>query len=332
MDRLYGKLHEDNTFILHGNKSLITGQLNKNNTIEGVNYSALMGRGDKLNNKEVSYNEKYISIPIIKKTEDNIYIFNETNVHATGSIGNKKYAIVHTTEQGNTNILKWAFIDCEDLEYTNFDFCTSITFNESFGDFYNLDGDYLLCNDTTIYDDENDIDKWMYITLDNIDDYIYDFKYLFIGSTVLTCYTDINKIIICYNNDEKQVFENITNIHDCIYLKCNSDISTITKIYLKLSKSDKPLCKNQCGGSADILCNTCDGDSFCTKCNGSGLYEGTDCTKCNGKKMCIDCNGRGYIFVDFEINDEIHQENKIGIASINIEARKYPDKGFAVYE
>ena len=38
------------------------------------------------------------------------------------------------------------------------------------------------------------------------------------------------------------------------------------------------------------------------------------------------------MYVDYEINQDIHQKNKIGIASVGIEARKYVDEGFAVYE
>lgn len=332
MERLYGQLYEDNTFILHGNNTLITGHLNKNNTIDGVSYYTLTGLGNKSNNKKVLYNKKYISIPIIQKTENNEHIFDMNKEHANGHIGNKEYAIIHITEQGNRNILNWVFVNYEDLEYTSFNFDEKITYNESSKKYYTSDSDYILCNDITIYNNEKNIDKWMYITLDNIVDYTYNFKYLFIDSIKLTCYTDIKKIIICYNNDKKQVFENITNIRDSIYLKCNSNVSTITKIYFKISKSIKPLCNNQCGEFTEMICNTCNGSGLCTKCDGSGLYKGTNCTICNGAKSCIDCNGQGYILAEFEINQNIHQKNKIGISNIDIEARKYVKNGFDLYE
>ena len=95
MDRLYGKLYEDNTFILHGNKSLVTGQLNKNNTIEGVNYSALVGGGNKLNNKKIVY--KYGSFTYYVDYNLN-ELYKPTNINP-----NYKYGYVKNNELIYTN-------------------------------------------------------------------------------------------------------------------------------------------------------------------------------------------------------------------------------------
>lgn len=300
MDRLYGKLYNDNTFILHGNKSLITGYLNKNNTIGGVSYQKLKGH-DKSNNKsKYAYDGTSITMPILEKTPDNQHLFGIDRILLAGVIENDTYGII-TIEKNNPDISKWAFVRYKDLELNIFNFVWNANIDNNLYHEY-VDG-YYLYNKLEIYNNNDNIGDWLYITLDNIDTYTYDFKYLFMYNITLTCYTKIDEVIIFYENGSTQIFK-IKDVGYIIgfYLKCEYDIKTIVKIYLKLSKLDFSTCINTCGEYNMIYCDECDVTSECDK-----------------------CGGNGYIIEPIKLS-KFHDKDKIGFMnSFKIYACKYYD-------
>ena len=192
--------------------------------------------------------DKYIKIPIINKNELNRIYFRRENVITYGYINYEQYSLVPISEKYSLDILKWGLVKTVDLENSIFN-CIFDVFNNN-NQYHKQTNDYIICTDINIYNNEENIEHWLYIKFsiydNNIDlnDYIDGvFNFLYINCDTICCLGF--DIIILYENDIKQkiiIDNNDTNI----FIKCNQDIRNINKVYFKLKQLPDLQCHDLC--------------------------------------------------------------------------------------